>query len=208
MSTAKEFQYLQQIGYNGSIADKRNAYYTDLITNGGQPDLPTVGEITPTRDWYSNNVPLTTSGNLLLSYATAVRTEAINTLTTYSGTNAAGATPTLCRVGVYSVAANGDLTLIAACANDTALWAATNTAYPKALTSTFNKVAGQRYAYACICVSAAGIPSLCGNLHAIANVPFISPRVCAVVSGQADLPASIVNGSIGMYSRHVGFVLS
>lgn len=67
MSTAKEFQYLQQIGYNGSIADKRNAYYTDLITNGGQPDRPTVGEIIPDREqWISSVVAPGLSGQLIL----------------------------------------------------------------------------------------------------------------------------------------------
>lgn len=29
--TSAEFEYLRRIGYFGSIADKRNAYYNDLI---------------------------------------------------------------------------------------------------------------------------------------------------------------------------------
>lgn len=208
MSTAKMFQYLAQLGYAGSLSDKWNAYFSDLLVNNGNPDLVTSGEFVPDRDlWASTNAPLS-AGFVQLGYFTAVRSESINNIMSIAGGTAAGATPTLCRMGVYSVAANGDLTLEAACANDTALWASTNNVYTRALTSTFNKVVGRRYATAALCVTAAAAPALVGQIYGSSALVSGPPLLAGSLSGQVDLPASISAGSISALGRRCGIRLT
>lgn len=211
MSTAKMFQYLASLGYVGSLADKLNAYYTDLIANGGDPDFTVAGEIVPDRStWNAVNVPITAANSLVLSYWTARRTETINNVTFVSGSTAAGATPTLVRYGVYAVAPNGDLTLIASTPNDVNIFAATNTAYPKALSVPWNKQVGQRYAVGTLVVTATTVPTLsgCTGLTSMAPYMFQAPTLCSRLAGQTDLPNFISVGSLVANAFRPGFILS
>ncbi len=172
----------------------------------------TVGEVVPQRDEWTSNSIVTGNGTLALSYFTADKTEAINTVTVFSGATAAAATPTLARVGVYSVAGNGDLTLVASTANDTTMFATANTAYPGTLTTAFNKVVGQRYALAVLVVTGVAAPSFHGK-QLQSTVPFhnltrVSPAIIGRVTAQTDLPASVTAGSIVGWSARVAMQLS
>lgn len=140
------------------------------------------------------------SGSLHLTYFTARKTEDIGNVRATTGPVAAGATPTLCRMGFYSVAANGDIALLAACANDTTLFAAASTAYQRALTATFSKVAGIRYAFGILVVSGAALPSF-PSVNLNVNLLVGPPRLSGHVTGQADLPASVLNASVGANVR-------
>ncbi|WBB94190.1 hypothetical protein [Verrucosispora sp. WMMC514] len=166
-------------------------------------DALTVGEIVPRRDRINSNSVALLSGLLVLGYWTADKTETINTLTAHTGGAAAGATPTLCRMGVYSVAGNGNLTLVAATDDDTSLFAAANTAYPKALASPWNKVAGQRYAVGLLVVTGAAMPTFHGQLWPSTAVSsallFAGPPVVSRMLSQTDLPSSIAAGSLAGY---------
>ncbi len=134
--------------------------------------------------------------NLRLTYFTARKTETITQLRTATTTTAAGATPTIVRMGVYSVDASGNLTLVASTANDTSLLAAASTVYTKTLSVFWNKVAGNRYAIGILVVTAATAPTILGNALMNGAEMGRSPRICGVVSGQADLPASVVAASV------------
>lgn len=137
------------------------------------------------------------SGVVRFCYLVARRTEPITQVMLPSGNTAAGATPTLVKFGVYSVAANGDLTLLAATASDTAIFAGAQTDYVRALTSTITVNEGQLYAIAAIVVTAATAPTVIGNLIATPNLNFQNPRLTASLTGQSDLPASVTAGSLG-----------
>lgn len=144
----------------------------------------------------------TGTGALRLSYWTARRTETCNQIRTNTSSTGAAATPTLCRMGIYSVDGSGNLTLLAACANDTTLWATPSTVYTRNLTSAFSKVGGQRYAAAALVVTGATAPTLQGASSFGVGVLDAAPRIAGQVAGQTDLPASIAIGSI---SASVGF---
>jgi hypothetical protein len=137
--------------------------------------------------------PLAASGTLHLVYFTARKTEAITKVRMLSDATAATGV-TLARMGVYSVAGNGNLTLVAACANDATLFGGSYTPYQKTLTSTFNKVKGSRYAIGVLVVGG-GMPSITGTTCAGADAS-LDPRLCGTVAGQADLPASITAGTV------------
>lgn len=155
----------------------------------------TSGESTMRRREITSTGATQTAGFLRLTYFTAERTETINSVRTLSGSTAAvGAT--LCRIGVYSVAANGDLTLIASTANDTTLWSATSTAYGKNFTAPFTKRKKQRYAIGTLVVGATTPPNLMGQSQLLAAEAAQPPRLCGSVSGQTDLPSSIANTSV------------
>lgn len=133
--------------------------------------------------------------NVRLTYFTAQKSETITRLRTTTG-NTAATSATVCQMGVYSEAANGALTLVAYTANDTTLWAAAYTHYTKTLSSSWTKVAGQRYATAALTVTTGASPNLIGPFVGAAGVIgellAEGPRVTAVpISAYTALPATI-----------------
>jgi hypothetical protein len=168
-------------------------YYTNQQLAAGEGCTPRLT---------GGNAPVLASGVVQFTYWTAAKTETCNTIITNTGGTAAAATPTYCAAGIYSVDASGNLTELAQCANDTTLWAATFTQYNRALTTPFNKVAGQRYAFALLCITGAATPNFFGynGTFVMASTP---PVLCTKLTGQASLPASVPAGSLagtsGMY---------
>lgn len=211
--TDREFTYLTSLGYTGSLADKRRAYYDDLILNGGTPDIPILAEYAPSRDlWTSSAVPCT-SQRLQLTYFTAKNTETITSVTAYSGSTAAGATPTVCQYAIYSVdSSTENLTLLASTANDTALFASTNTAYLKTLDTPFSKVSGSRYAVAVLVVTAAATPTFVGQVPSgitPVNTRFADkPRLAGYLASQTSIPSSVTNASLTASAIRPAFYLS
>jgi hypothetical protein len=159
----------------------------------------TTGESTCSRIGL-NSTSAVTSGVVNLTYWTAAKTETITQIRISSGGTAAAATPTLCRVGLFTIDGSGNLTLAAAIANDTTLFAAINTEYTRTLTSSFSKVAGTRYASGVIVVTAVAAPTFYGptqvNSANVGTIQGRAPRICGAVTGQSDLPASVAVGSI------------
>lgn len=159
-------------------------------------DVLTLGESTMHRRQVSSTSVVTGTGSLRLAYFTAKKTEMVTQLRIITGGTAAAATPTLCRVGWYSVAANGNLTLVGAIANDTTLFANTITAYTRSLVAPFLKVAGQRYAVGPLVVTGAAAPTMLGHNALTTAEAGMAPKLGGLVAGQADLPASVVAASV------------
>lgn len=136
----------------------------------------------------------TVSGRVFGAQFVARKTETCAQMRVYTGNVAAGATPTLCKMGVYSVASNGDHTLVASTASDTALFAAAITGYTRSFQASFTKVAGARYAAVVLVVTAATAPNFVGLLG---SIEFSAASVLATrLDSQTDLPASIAVGSL------------
>jgi hypothetical protein len=157
-----------------------------FLTGGGEMVFPRFAN-----DVNNGSLP---TGQMRLGFFTAKRSEAITQVRVYSGGTAATSV-TLGRVGVFSVAGNGDLTLIHSTTSDTALFTATSTAYTKALNSTFNKVIGTRYAVGVLLVCS-GSGSILGSAGNASGELAVSPRMNGLVTGQSDLPSSVAAGSI------------
>lgn len=157
-----------------------------------------VGDETIPRLVIGNTALSLTSQTMRLSYFTARKTETATKVRLPCGTTAAGATPTLIRVGIYSVANDGTLALIASTPNDTTLLAAANTVYTKSLSASFVKKAGVRYAVGVLVVSAATMPTLIGNTGGgnITSEFAAAPQLAGSVASQTDLPASVAPGSV------------
>lgn len=147
------------------------------------------------REYVDQNNVAGLSGLMELTYFTAYRSQTVNSLRSYTGGTAAAATPTLCRMGLYSVAGNGDLTLIASTPNDTTVWAAANTAYTRAVSAPVSVTKGTRYAFARLVVTAATPPSWAAMGLALA-LNSVAPRLQGQLSGQTDLPASVTAASV------------
>lgn len=166
------------------------------------PSQPAVSWLGPdaTLDRKSQMVAVTMATGLLrLGYLRATRTETVTSVRLSTQTTAAAATPTLCRVGVYSVSdADESLTLVGSTTNDTTLFAAASTKYTKALTAPFTKVAGTRYAVGVLVVSGAAVPSFQGLTTAGGTVSEAgdAPRICASIASQTDLPSSLTDAAL------------
>lgn len=176
---------------------------TDLWQYGASQPLQTAGECSCDRRQAATNSTGLTSGSIYLAYFTAQKTEDITSLTITSGATAATAV-TLCRYGVYSVATSGNITLIHSTANDTGLLAVANTAYPKALDTTWLKTAGTRYALAILNIGSNAPTVLSMSGQTAAALPAIwgkAPRWVGARAAQTDLPSSLTNAQVGDTGR-------
>lgn len=176
-------------------------------------NLLTTGEETiPRLACVSDAVAITTSATLRLTYFTARKTETVSNLAMATGSVGAGSgatpvAPTRCQMCVFSVAANGDLTLLAVTTNDTTLFSATYTRYQKAVSGAtpFTKTRGVRYAFGVLVVTLGSIPTFLGttignsiNFGAIGGeIPVMSRSK----AGQASVPSTITNASLVNDSR-------
>lgn len=151
-----------------------------------------------------NSAVATGTGSLRLTFFDARASMSTANVRVYSGGTAAGATPTLVRFGLYSVAANGAGTLVASTPNDTTLLAAQATAYTKAWSAPVELVAGQRYAFAHLVVTAAAAPTLVGNVLGDANMAAVTPRLAGLLTAQSDLPASFTNAALSV-TAHMAY---
>ena len=150
------------------------------------------------RRYINTNAVTLTNQLLRLSYFVAQPSPVLCTqIYSTSGGTAAAATPTLCRMGLYIIDSAGAGTLVASCANDTALWAATNTEYAKALSVNYTPIAGQRYAFALLCVTGVAAPTThgCGTT-ALAGTNSRAPRISATLAAQSDLPGTFADASL------------
>ena len=111
----------------------------------------------------------------------------------YSDSVPAAPTPGLIKFGVYEVAANGDLTLVAETANNTAIFAIASTKYAEALLAAFVAAPGQLYAMALLVVTAAANPTVVGRLLSGSPSALFGeyPPICTFIPGQIDLPGTI-----------------
>lgn len=142
----------------------------------------------------ASNVSMT-SGKLRLTYFNCRQSKTVTIAAVDSGTTAAGATPTLVRIGIYEEAGGGALTLVGSTANDTLLLAAANASYSKALSASVDLVEGKRYAFGLLVVTSQTAPTVAGVAinQASANR---TPRACAQLDSQIDLPSSISKASL------------
>lgn len=157
-------------------------------------DFLDTGEETVTRDTCGVGTGLGNS-NLHLTYFTARKTETTTQVRTYN-TTAAGATPTLSRVGLYLADSSGNGTLVAATASDTSFWTAANSNAIRAWTVPYAKIAGQRYAVGILCVTAAALPSLLCTTVLATPETLMSPLISGRIASQADLPATFTAASL------------
>lgn len=199
-------------GGNGQILVPDSSQSSGFRYSARDYDSLTAGEFIPPRNRMTGNGIAVATGTLYLTYFTADKTETISTLTVWTGATQAAATPTLCRMGVYSVAANGDLTLAASTPNDTSLFAAQNTAYAKGVSVALSKVAGQRYAHALLITSSTTMPTFHGvQLPATSptnSIVMLAPAICGRVTSQTDLPSPISAASVVGYQAMVSMQLS
>lgn len=137
------------------------------------------------------------SGALRLGYFTARKSETVATIAFGTTTTAAGATPTLVRYGLYSVASDGNLTLIGSTPNDTTIFASITTLYPRALSVPVAITQGVRYAVGALVVTGATAPAVqAGQIGGAVAISALAPRLAAALASQTDLPASITAGSL------------
>lgn len=163
----------------------------DMFGNG------ITGVETMPRETALSGQTLGTSGSMRLNYFTPQTSKTVSTAVMVCGGTAASATPTLIRIGIYSVASNGDITLVSSTANDTALFASTNSEVTKALSSSYTLLGGQRYAGGILVVTGGTLPTPAGSAPAAGSATLSrAPRRTGLVTGQTDLPSTVAAGSI------------
>lgn len=196
----------RQLGDNILHANDLDALYENLFD---AYLFESGGESVFNRDINTGNSGTHPSQRLILNGFRCKRTETISQMVVKSGTTAAGATPTLVRYGVYL--RRPDLTnydLVASTPNDTTLFAASNTAYPKAFSAPFTKIRGEEYLVGILIVTAAATPTFLAVLSAgnasQANDGIRLPVRAGIIGAQADLPATFTIATITPTTPVVG----
>ncbi len=176
------------------------------VTPRDLTNLLTSGEETMARDMATSSMGTVTQ-NMYLSYGTFRKSESTTAARITTFTTAAAATPTLVRIGLYTIASDGAGTLVASTANDTTLFAAASTTYTKSWQVAYSKVAGQRYAMGVLVVTSATAPTLCGAAMPRGTEAAAAPKLCAFLGSQSDLPSSFTDASLSATaSRFYGVV--
>ena len=142
----------------------------------------------------------TVSGVVYFSYFRVPAAFTAANIKMYSGSTAAGATPTLVKFGLYSVAANGDLTRIAQTASDTAIFASGSTAYTRALAASVALAPGTTYASALLITTGAALPTVLSasavTLGSTGAALAVAPRLSSSFAAQTDLADTVAAGSL------------
>lgn len=136
------------------------------------------------------NVPL---GTEHWTYMTAAKSETITQVRFKVGTSLPTGV-TLAKIGVYTVANNGDLTLIAT-ATSTGMFNASGNA-TRNFDAPWTKLAGQRYAIAALAVGSSGNISFVGFSGQDAAEMGLPPRLVGRLAGQSDLAATATDASL------------
>jgi hypothetical protein len=147
-----------------------------------------------------------TSGTFFLSDFVARKTEAITKIRTGVGDGTTvGVGGTHAWIAVYSYDGT-NYTLVAASADTPTLWSGTYQVYETPLTTTFNKVAGQRYAVGYLWIGSGQAPSLPASQAWYADTA-LEPRVCSVFFSQTSLPNPLPASFTGPDSRKYQAIL-
>jgi hypothetical protein len=178
-------------------------YYPVRTEDSWQWPLLASGEEILPRPLIGTQAVTMPSGRVRLTYFTARKSEVITSVRTFTNTTMAAPTPSLCKVGIYSIdRSTYDATLVTATANTTSLWNNTNTEYTTALLAPFAKTARRLYAFATVLVTVGAAPTLCGLVApgALGN----SGGPCSLTRGvplggyvsDTDLPATIAYATL------------
>lgn len=140
------------------------------------------------------------SGTVYATYFTPLVDLTVGTITVHSSVSNAASGLTLAKMGLYTAAANGDLTLVARSASNTSLLSALNTQYDEALATaggfpaSYALVTGTRYAVGIIQVGTTP-----GRMVATASggtsVTYgdDSPPLTAIKAGETDIAGNLAS---------------
>ena len=168
---------------------------------------PTSGIETFSRLFANSNTITVATGTVKLTYFTADAALTVGNLKVVTGTTgSSGTAPTLCKLGLYSVAANGDLALIASSANDVTMFGAATSEVIRAVTTPAAVAQGARLALAVLVVSTGTLPQLAGATPSITLLA-LDKRLYGQISGQTDLPATWTTGVATSNTVHYGVIL-
>lgn len=144
-----------------------------------------------------------TGGRRNLTFFTADDTQTLSNLELWTGAGTISGL-TAARMGLYTVAANGDCTLVAQTANDSTIGAAASTQYARALDTTggfpgsYTTIRGQRYASA-FYIAGTTVPTIVGISLLITAFAATAPRVTGFDGGSGtDLNTTILSGNVSL----------
>lgn len=204
--TLSDAEYTALLNATAAGASMAGMVANDIIGANATPPLTGAVE-TMSRTQVLSNANSAVSQTMRLTAFTAPRSEQIVSVRVITGTVAAAATPTIIRFGIYEVAADGAITLVASTTNDTTLLTGLNTEHTKALTTPYSLVQGRRYAFAQLVVSAAAMPTMCGSVDGLSAMTAAAKRLpwtYCTLAGQANLPASATYASLSGAAGGIG----
>lgn len=174
------------------------------------PNALIVGEEAYSRERVDSSTGIVNTQAMRLTYFTARKAQTTTRVRVRSGTTAAGATPTLCRVGLYLIDGAGDGTRVASILNDTSLFNLASTGFTRDWSVPYVMIVGQRYALGILVVTTAATPTIVGYTYATSmdEEGAVAPRLTGRLNTQTDLPVSFTDASLSLtINRYYGVIL-
>lgn len=192
---------------------------TDRLVQNSGHDSPERLDTAPRQMLNTAGMSTLASQEAKYVYVTSGINKTINRIRTYTGTTLivpGSGGPIQVRLGLYTVASNGDLTLVARTAVQTpavaGFWGAINTPYELAFDTTggypltYDLIYGQRYAVGLLWNLNGATGSTAPTIIGVGSqgpaaslrdtIMGYSPRIVGQQAGQADLPASVTAASV------------
>lgn len=178
------------------LKDGTTKAYVDAVVGVNSTQL-TSGILTMPRSQASRgayNYDGVADSTLMLTYVYPSEDIDIDNLMCFTREAGTG-TPTLARMGVYSVDGAGDLALLASTTSDATILTTAWTGHYKALSTTVRLVAGSVYAFAFVGVGTTMMPGFYG-INGPSGEFALDPAVCGKVDSSTDLPSTVDFGDI------------
>jgi hypothetical protein len=161
-------------------------------------NLLTVGQESMSRDLLVSSAVLSGAGAtcaIRLTFFTARKSFTSTAVRMYTGATPAGATPSLARMGVWSVD-GASCTLRGSTAHDATLFSVGSGTYQRNWETPVNFEEGRRYCGGACVITAATAPSLGGWAGGYSTEHGMDAMTAGIISGQSDLPASFLLSSV------------
>lgn len=165
-------------------------YVTQNLLTSGQEAYP--------RDLLTSASVLSGAGAtcaIRLTFFTARKSFTSTAVLMFCGSTPAGATPSLVRIGVWSIEGT-TCTLRGSTANDTTLFSVGSATYQRDWQTPFTFEEGRRYVGGACVITAATAPTLGGVATLYSVAQSADAQVAGILSNQSDLPASFALGDV------------
>lgn len=184
--------------YEDNLPDTRTDKLNDALGTSGKlnhesGDVRNTGEGAFSRRLCSSSVTIAT-GTLRMAFWRAQRSGRVGSIKMFTAGTAA-ATVTTIKFGLWEADdAESTFTLVASTANDATLFAATNTAYTKAVATAYKRTRGKLYAAGALFVGTTApvvvaAPVLLGPVDAT-SLAYVPSPISGIIGSLTDLPAS------------------
>lgn len=192
----------------GTLADARLSANVITSTTLAASQSVTTGSCEVYPRYVAGNVQTPTSASVYWSFFSPPYSFTASQISI--ATSAASATITAAKLGLYTVDANGAVTLVARTASDNTIFSTASSVATRSFSTTggypatYALSAGSRYALAFFATASSSMPSV-PAIGANSSAAWASPRIHGYMTSQSDLPTSVASNGYATSAHNFMF---